>query len=904
MSELAGHASTMIPPARRRFPALVVLFVCSGCSALIYEIVWFQLLELVIGSSAISLGILLGIFMGGMCLGSLTMPLLVSRRHHPLRVYAIMELGIGLMGLMLIFGMPVVGGMYTAWAGPGASGMALRGMVAGICLLPPAFLMGATLPAISRWVETTPQGVSWLGLFYGGNIAGAVMGSLVTGFYLLRFYDVATATYVAVALNFAVAMLSMVIAKTVSYSPSDALTSDIARSCCTTSSHGRKGMASAMPRGARRQGALAPEVRSLPSAAEAAVPRVVIGTVETVPLQYLEMPLQYLETGCATASNHSAPGAWAVYVAIAFSGMTALAAEVIWTRLLSLMFGATVYAFALILAVFLLGLGIGASFGAALAGKLKQPRAALGWCQIFLCGAMAWTAYQLANSLPYWPIDSASDSVRAADLWFRMRLDLLRCLWAVLPPAILWGASFPLALAALAAIVSRRQDTGRWVGGVYGANTVGAIVGSLAASLWLVAWIGSRHTQQALIAVSAISGLLVLAPLMGAGPSPSKVPSKKTFSAAILLAAVGIGVGGGMLIRNVPEIPRELIAYGRRITESGHAKVIYAAEGLTASVAVSESSSGVLNYHSAGKVQASSEYQDMRLQRILGHLTTLLPSNPHSFLVIGCGAGVTAGAVSIEPKLDRETIVEIEPLVPQVISRYFRKYNFDVLAQPKVHVQIDDGRHFLLTTKETFDGITSDPFDPWVKGTAALYTKEFFELARRRLNPGGVVTQFVQLYESNEEAVKSEIATFFEVFPNGLVFANTVQGQGYDVVLLGQASPSRIDVDGMEERLETPEYTRVAQSLKEIGFYSAAELLSTYVGQASDLRPWLKDAVINRDRNLRLQYLAGLGLNLRHESEIYDHMTAFGPHLSPNVFRGSEELLEYMGRAIESGSSR
>jgi spermidine synthase len=814
MNELTGDAAIASPTARRRLPVLVVLFVCSGCAALVYEIVWFQLLELVIGSSTVSLGILLGTFMAGMCLGSVAMPLLVSRRHHPLRVYALMELVIGLMGLMLFFGLPFVGGIYTAWAEPGTPGMALRATVAGVCLLPPTILMGATLPVISRWVETTPQGVSWLGLFYGGNIAGAVVGSLLAGFYLLRLYDVATATYVAAALNIGVALLSMVIAKAVPYVASEP-----------------------------------PESK------------------------FTDQPV---------------PGAWAVYVSIALSGMTALAAEVIWTRLLSLMFGATVYAFALILAVFLLGLGIGATFGAVLGGRMERPRAALGWCQILLCGAMAWAAYQLAQSLPYWQINSAE----AANPWFRMRLDLSRCLWAVLPPAIFWGASFPLALAAVA---SRRQDPGAWVGRVYGANTVGTIVGSLAASLWLVAWIGSRHAQQGLIAVSAISGLLVLAPLAGA-----RSPSKATFSVAVLLAAVG----GGMLVWSVPEIPPEFIAYGRRVTESGHARVIYAAEGLTTAIAVSRSSDEVLNYHSAGKIQASSEWQDMRLQRMLGHLTTLVPSNPRSFLVIGLGAGVTAGAVSIEPKLDRVTIVEIEPLVPKVVSQYFREYNFDVLAQPKVHLRIDDGRHFLLTTKETFDGITSDPFDPWVKGTAALYTKEFFELARRRLNPGGVVTQFVQLYESNEEAVKSQIATFFEVFPNGRVFANTVMGQGYDLVLLGQAEPGPIDVDRIEELLHTAEHARVAQSLQEIGFYSGVDLLSTYVGQASDLRPWLKDAVINRDRNLRLQYLAGMGLNLHHEGEIFDHMTAFGPRLSPNVFSGSEALLEYLGRAIESGSSR
>src|SRR5689334_12529120 len=157
----------------------------------------------------------------------------------------------------------------------------------------------------------------------------------------------------------------------------------------------------------------------------------------------------------------------------------------------------------------------------------------------------------------------------------------------------------------------------------------------------------------------------------------------------------------------------------------------------------------------------------MRLQRMLGHLTTLIPPNPKRVVVIGCGAGVTAGAVSIEPRLENETIAEIEPLVPRVVSTYFAEHNFDVVRNPKVHVQIDDARHFIETTKEKFDAITSDPLDPWVKGAAMLYTQEYFELAKSRLNPGGVYTLFVQLYESNTEAVKSEIGSFFAAFPNG-----------------------------------------------------------------------------------------------------------------------------------------
>src|SRR5919197_622393 len=185
---------------RRFLPVLLVLFVGSGCAALIYEVVWFQLLELVIGSSAVSLGVLLGTFMGGMCLGSLFLPRVISAREHPLRVYAYLELAIGVAGILLLFGMPLLGGLYFHWGGGGVTGILLRGIAAAICLLPPTLAMGATLPAISRWVESTPEGVSWLGFFYGGNIAGAVVGSLVAGFYLMSVYDVAITTYVAVAL--------------------------------------------------------------------------------------------------------------------------------------------------------------------------------------------------------------------------------------------------------------------------------------------------------------------------------------------------------------------------------------------------------------------------------------------------------------------------------------------------------------------------------------------------------------------------------------------------------------------------------------------------------------------------------------------------------------------------------
>ena len=334
-------------------------------------------------------------------------------------------------------------------------------------------------------------------------------------------------------------------------------------------------------------------------------------------------------------AGERAPGATTVYVAIALSGFTALAAQVLWTRLLSLLFGATVYTFSLILG----GLPGRPRHRQQRSGRrsraARNPRVALGWCQMLLCGALAWAAYMLTESLPYWPINPSLST----DPWFNFQLDLVRCAWVVLPGAILWGASFPLALAAVA---GRGQDPARLVGGVYAANTVGAIVGSVVTGLMLVVWIGTRQAEMVLIVVSA--RLRPHAPGAGRGRRVGQEGACNGRRRSRSSLATG---AAGLLARSVPDVPGLLVAYGRyAATWVGLSNIIYVGEGLNAFVAVSELSSGVRNYHNAGKVQASSEPQDMRLQRMLGHITHLIPKSPKKALVIGCGAGVTAGAVS------------------------------------------------------------------------------------------------------------------------------------------------------------------------------------------------------------------------------------------------------------------
>jgi spermidine synthase len=803
------------------------MFALSGAAALIYEIVWFQLLQLIVGSTAISVGVILAAFMGGLCLGSFLLPRIAGPGLHPLRVLALLEFGTAVLGIAVLFIMPYVREVYAAVGGYGSWSIAWRGLVSGVCLLPPALLMGGTLPAMARWVEATPHGASWLGVLYGANIGGGVLGSLFAGFYLLRVYDMAVATYVAAAINLSVAAIA-VVAAIYCRRPQRGIAKQ------RTVAAGRRYNAESAPR--------------------------------------------------------------AVYLAVAFSGFAALGAEVVWTRLLSLLLGASVYTFSIILAVFLLGLGIGSAAGSAIAKRRVDSRGAFGACQMLAAAAVAWSAYMLIQQLPYWPIGTPL----TGNPWSSFQVDLFRSAWAILPAACFWGASFPLALASIA---ERDHDAGRLAGNVYTANTAGAIAGALTFG-FAFAQLGAQRAQQALLGVSAAAGLFIFLTNGGAF-------RRKARAWAALVSASGVLV---LLSWTIAPVPSDLIGYGRFTARTLSTRdpvtgatfkpnFLYTAEGLNASVAVSQTSAGQRNFHVSGKIEASTEPRDMRLQRMLGHLSALSHPRPRSVLVVGFGAGITAGTFVTYPDIERIVICEIEPLIPSIVAKYFAAQNGHVAEDSRVEIVYDDARHFLLTTHEKFDVITSDPIHPWVKGAATLYSREYLELARAHLNPGGVISQWVPLYQSSVEVVKSALATFFEVFRDGTVWSNDAGGRGYDVVLLGRESNAPLDLDELDHRLELPVYGRVAQSLNEVGFASAIDMFARFAASGTDLGPWLAGAEINRDLNLRLQYLAGMSMQLDEGDDIHRSMLAYR-RFPERFFSGSEDRLREVRLAIGRPSGR
>jgi spermidine synthase len=814
---------------------MLALFLCSGFAALIHEVVWLQLLQLMLGSTAIAMSVVLATFMGGLCLGSIALPQIVSQARHPLRVFGAIELGIGAFGLTVLFVIPRIDRVYAEIAGRGLNATVLDAIVAVICLLPPTLLMGATLPALARWVDASKQGAFRLGLCYGANLAGGVVGCLFAGFYLLRVFDMITAGCVASAINIVGGAFALAVASRTQYDAPSA--------------------ASADPQSQ-------PEVQRA-----------------------------------------------AVYLTIALSGAAALGGEVVWTRLLSLLFGGTVYAFSLILAVFLAGLGLGSGVGAWVARKSRSPVVVLGICQWLLTAAIAWTAFAIARWLPYWPFDPTL----APSPTTTFLIDLARSLCAILPPACLWGASFPLALAAA---MTPGADPGRVAARISAANTLGAIAGAVGFSLFLVPILGTGGCEQLLI------GLSIAAALVAMIASPGLALEKSRRARVEQMLALGVlGVVAAGLAWRVTPIPWPVIAYGRHaatanpdgdlapgitpeaLVPDGHGKpslfCIYEGEGANVSVAVTQTRDGYRNFHGAGKVQASTLPKDMRLQRMLGHLPALLHKKPKTVLVVACGAGITAGCFVLHPDVERIVICDIEPLVPTKVAPHFGIENYHVtdgiadrnpqmVNGKQVEVIYDDGRHFLRTTREKFDVITSDPIDPWVKGCAALNTIEYYQACRDHLNPGGSVSLWIPLYETDLDSAKSFIGTFLSVFPDGILWSNEEVGAGYDGVLYGQAEPTVIDVDEFRDRLQRPKFEPVRQSLLEVGFGSetspdsefaarretAIELLATFAAHGRSLVNWWKKSQVNTDMNLRLQYLAGLSLNESQAPEILQSIVA------------------------------
>ena len=538
---------------------------------------------------------------------------------------------------------------------------------------------------------------------------------------------------------------------------------------------------------------------------------------------------------------------------IGVSGFCALGYEVLWTRILTIVIGASVYGFTIMLVAFLTGIALGSeAYG--LFPKIFRVTDKGAGRSIFWFGivqvVIGVTALLVTLSIRDLPANIAGLQnffLRISPGFFSVKL------WAnfalafsyMVVPAFFMGLAFPLA----GRVHAEYKDGRQAVGEVLAYNTVGAILGAAVSGFVMIYLLGIERSLQMLIVINVGFGLFVIFSARNSKPATIGV-SVLTVVVLLFLAfnhdAVRIWDTKYFAIyrNNQPEVfrTREMIREAIENTD-----VLYYAEGVESIVSSIKVKGGDQSFITNGRVEASTHLKDQQCQFTLGHLPMLLNRDPKRVLVVGTGSGMTLGATSVHPGVEQITLAEIEPKVIGV-ARTFEAYNHRVLDNPKLKIVFNDGRNFLMTTKEKFDVITADPIHPWFRGAGYLYTTEYFKLASEHLRPGGIVCQWLPLYELTPENVKSVVKTFQEHFPYTMLWLTHD-----DAEIVGSNAPIVIDEADLARRIAEP---AIAGDLHRVMMGSATDFLSYFVMGTEGMKEFGQGAIVNTDDNLYLEFSA------------------------------------------------
>ncbi|HZR83570.1 MAG TPA: fused MFS/spermidine synthase [Candidatus Binatia bacterium] len=778
--------------------ALAAGFVLSGAAGLMHEVVWTRLLGHVFGVSSYAIATVLAAYMGGLAFGSFLAARRTSAIGRPQRAYAALELAIAACAaaipLALRFVEPVYAALWRSSASSFAASSAVRFALASAILLVPTSMMGATLPVLAEACARRGMRLLTPDRLYTANLAGAVLGAAAAGFAFMPSLGVWGTIAVGCALNAAAGALVWALPE------ADAATD------------------AAPDERARGAGPGAP-ARSAASA--------------------------------RGSSAADAPSSATLGAAAFASGLLSLGTQVAWNRVLVLVVGSTTYAFTSVLVVYLVALGLGSALATRIAGRAAgRPGsgAALARAIAIAFAASAVltvVAVWIAGDLPalYHSLYSVTDPRSLGGLVTR---GVLSAAIAVFPPVLAAGTILPLVLAA--ASLPLERGTGAAVGRVYAVNTLGSIAGSLATGFLLVPVFGSQAT---LLGFGCVAGAGAVA-LGGPAPRRGVLPFVAAGSAVVAAAALALMPGWNQAVLHLGVF--EAGRFGGdittlRVSDAGQ-HVIFHREGRTASVVVVEfEDDGVRSMRIDARTNASDGGPDMHTQVLLAQLPFVLGERIEDVLVVGWGSGVTVGSV-LASGARSITAVELEPAVVAA-SELFARVNGEPLRDPRVHLVEDDARHVLLSSQATWDAIVSEPSHPFVAGVASLFTREFFELAARRLRPDGVFVQWVQTYGMPLPAWRSVLATFLETFPEAIAFWVP---DSSDVILVGSRAPLARGGAAIAQR-----WLRLQRELARAGIDRPEHLAAAAALGTRELKAIAAGATPNTDDNMLVEFEAAAG---------------------------------------------
>ena len=539
------------------------------------------------------------------------------------------------------------------------------------------------------------------------------------------------------------------------------------------------------------------------------------------------------EPGAGNRKNIAARSQpWLAAAALGASGFASLTLQVIWTRLLAQILGPTTYAFSMVVAIFIIGIAGGAAIASRLASRVS-PAVGLA-STLLLSSGLALAAAASVD----WALLTIAEVVARPQIQFAdvLQQQILLVTAMLLPMTLAFGAAFPFAVALA---TSRDESVTEQIGLIYAVNTLGAIAGSLLAGFFLVPKVGLHGSIRLIAAIGLVSAVALL---IAARPARGR------------LAGFGLAIVVAIAIIVAPP-------WNRALLSSGAYKYAPAIRGATLESALTagtllsyeEGSTGTVSIRKLagttsmaidGKVDASNA-GDMLTQRLLAHVPLLLHPNPKTAAVLGLGSGVTLGSALRHP-LESASVIEISREVVDG-SRYFETENYNALKDPRARLVVGDGRTHLMLGNQTFDMIVSEPSNPWMAGIASLFTREFFQSARNRLNPGGVLCQWAHTYDISSADLKSIVATFLSVFPDGTLW---LIGDA-DVLLVGSTEPLDSRIAGVAAAMQRP---GVAGDLATVGITGPFAVISMFVAQGDTLKAWANGAPLQTDDRSRLEF--------------------------------------------------
>jgi spermidine synthase len=535
--------------------------------------------------------------------------------------------------------------------------------------------------------------------------------------------------------------------------------------------------------------------------------------------------------------------------------------EVVWTRLLSLMIGSSVYAFAWMLVAFLFGHALGAGLGSLAVRRIPpllrrstggapdpSPRFFLSILGggLLLAALLAAGTHAAWPRLPFWFVHLyASLGASPDDVpWVQGIIALT----IMAPATVGLGMLFPLAIAA---VKVDSRFLARDVSAVYVANTMGAAFGAILAGFHVLPRLG---IQGSLVAAALILSASAGVAWLGASRSPQG--KLRGLGAATLCAATTVvlrpsldpllmSAGMYQYVNRLPDFTDEAV----RNHAISDARLLYWAEGTTSFVTVARSlGSGTVWLANNGKIDASTGL-DMPTQVLIGHLPFIYRREARRALVVGLASGISAGSVTLQPALEHIDVLEIEPAI-LTAARYFDPWSHAPLDDPRVRVLANDARNHLELVDGAYDIIINEPSNPWITGVSNLFTEEYLKLGRSRLAPGGAFLQWVQLYGMSTDDVKRLIRTFQSVFPHALAFSTV---EDADLILLGSRAPLEAWPDDLAHHLGR---AAIAEDLARVGVREPMDLLTLLVMDEPTLRTFAGTGPLNTDDNVAIEFSA------------------------------------------------